>query len=324
MSVLSELAEAVRSAFAARIGDSSGVEVEAVLNWGGFVNRSFRITTPTGQYHLKLASDAAVKSQLRQWWSLRELLEQRYRAPRTLAWMDIEGSGYSGLLFDRIHGEVPDAWSAHMLQIMSDLLDRLHNDPDLGVELRQTGARAFSCADVYSATFHRRFVEDLRGITTARPSFISESRLDWMQEEVRAIEVQVNGSGVFDELASSPTHGDLWLNNVLVTGARHLYLLDWDDLGLGDPAMDWAMLYGPTRSDPRPVMLRRPNLDAVLDVLAVKRLPIWGRATLLDWIIDPVADWVEAEAEPEHGSTIRTSAEIVHERALNQYLALWG
>jgi aminoglycoside phosphotransferase (APT) family kinase protein len=181
-----------------------------------------------------------------------------------------------------------------------------------------------TCAEGYLETVHRRFQEDLVAISACPPPFVLAGRLEWMHHEVSVIEAQVRELESFDEPASSPTHGDVWLNNVLVTGAGLIYLLDWDGLGFGDPAMDWAMLYGPNRSDLRPVGLRSPLLPGQLDAAARERLQIWGRATLLDWVIDPLADWIEAASEPEHGDVVRTSNRTVHERALAQYLALWG
>ncbi|MEZ4587602.1 MAG: hypothetical protein R2909_14495 [Gemmatimonadales bacterium] len=36
-------------------------------------------------------------------------------------------------------------------------------------------------------------------------------------------------------------------------------------------------------------------------------------------MIDPLADWVEAEREPEHGEQVRAANRPIHERALRLY-----
>ena len=126
-----------------------------------------------------------------------------------------------------------------------------------------------------------------------------------------------------DEPADAPTHRDLWLDNLLVSERGDVTILDWDGLGLGDPVMDWAMLFGPARHDPRPVTERGVEVPGLTDGERA-RLPLWARATLLDWIIDPLSDWVGAATEPEHGAVIRIANEGVHGRALALYLELYG
>jgi hypothetical protein len=54
------------------------------------------------------------------------------------------------------------------------------------------------------------------------------------------------------------------------------------------------------------------------------RLRLWARATLLDWVIDPLSDWVGAASEPEQGAAIRAANEVVHANALGLYLELYG
>jgi hypothetical protein len=91
---------------------------------------------------------------------------------------------------------------------------------------------------------------------------------------------------------------------------------------IGDPAADLAALLGPTAEDPRPLkMLERA--DDVLTSSERERLPYLGRATVLDWVIDPLSDWRDAGTAPEHQYVVRTEKQRIHERALACYKELY-
>ena len=115
-----------------------------------------------------------------------------------------------------------------------------------------------------------------------------------------------------------PVHCDPWLNNLLWVSREEWYLVDWDDLRIGDPAADLAALCGPTADDLRPLKLDPGSLPGLSEAER-ERLPLLGRATLLDWVIDPVADWVEADAAPELAPMVREEKERVHRAALREY-----
>jgi hypothetical protein len=76
--------------------DQEGFEVRPVLNWGGFVNRSFTVTAGCFAYHVKLASDSHGLRGLERWWALRDALSAGHRAPAMLAWIDVPGTPFSG------------------------------------------------------------------------------------------------------------------------------------------------------------------------------------------------------------------------------------
>jgi aminoglycoside phosphotransferase (APT) family kinase protein len=104
----------------------------------------------------------------------------------------------------------------------------------------------------------------------------------------------------------------------MVTADGTLKVLDWDELGLGDPMMDWAMLFGPDRRRVQPVD-EAELTDLGFDARQHERLGIYARASLLDWIIDPLADWIEAATEPRHGAAVRDNNRRVHDSALALY-----
>jgi aminoglycoside phosphotransferase (APT) family kinase protein len=108
----------------------------------------------------------------------------------------------------------------------------------------------------------------------------------------------------------------------MVTGDGELFILDWDEMGLGDPMMDWAMLFGPTRERVRPAPVSRLTRLPVTEPER-ERLRLYARASLLDWIIDPLADWVDAAREPQHGAAVRESNQRVSQKALTLYRELY-
>jgi hypothetical protein len=77
------------------------VQVERVLNWGGFVTSSFQVSDGERRIHVKLAAE---QPEMRRWMAVHEYLEQHYRAPRVLAWVDLPGTTYGGLAFEWIIG----------------------------------------------------------------------------------------------------------------------------------------------------------------------------------------------------------------------------
>jgi hypothetical protein len=82
-----ELAEWLTTHLPARVSQISpevaDIHVRHVLNWGGFVNQSFRVRHGTAQYHLKLTKDPGVSEGLQTWRQLHCILEN-YRAPKLI------------------------------------------------------------------------------------------------------------------------------------------------------------------------------------------------------------------------------------------------
>jgi aminoglycoside phosphotransferase (APT) family kinase protein len=303
--------------------DAARLRVEYVLNWGGFVNRSFRVTDGRARLHLKLAREPEIQQAQRRWWTLREMMSARYHAPDVVAWVDVPGTEYAGVLSRWIDGAAPAALDERLAAEVVRTMDRLHGDRELAARL-PAPARPLTCADVYHRTYHERFVPDLEFVTADRPPFVSPERLEWMRGEAMALEAAVAAAPAFAEAADAPAHSDLWLNNLLVEPGGGWYVLDWDDLALGDPALDWCMLFGPARGDPRTVLERAVPPAVMADAAGRERLSIYARASLLDWIIDPLADWLDAFESPEHTDAVRAEKEATHTMALRHYRELYG
>lgn len=304
-------------AHAASFGlDQASLVIEYVLNWGGFVNYSYRIGDARRAYHLKLSTSSADREALRRWHTLAPLLGP-YHAPPIVEWIDLGVA--AGLLFPFIPGASP-ALREEVVAELLPVLARLNADRELEAALR--GPRTITAHDVYRDSFHDRFSEDLRGIRDAPPGFVSADLLHWLEAEVEALAELVTATPAFAEPLTSPVHGDLWLNNILWLDGNSWYLVDWDDLRIGDPAADLATLFGPTAQDLRPLKMS----DRVVGSLSPaqrERWPHLGRVTLLDWVIDPVSDWLDARTAPAHEHKVRMEKERIHRLALDQYKRLY-
>jgi hypothetical protein len=297
--------------------DPDSLVVEYVLNWGGFVNFSYRIRDARHAYHLKLSASAEDQAALRRWLTLAPLLAP-YHAPPILEWIELDS--VAGPLFPCLPGNAPK-FSGEVVAELVPVLLELNADRELAAALQPS--HVVSARAAYQASFHERFTEDLRDIRDSRPPFVSEDLLRWLEYEVEILSALVDASAAFGRPLTKPIHGDLWLNNILWVGANYWYLVDWDSIRIGDPAADLATLLGPTIQDPRPLkMLERA--DGVLTSAERERLACLGRATLLDWVIDPLSDWIDAGAAPEHEQAVRAGKERIHRRALACYADLYG
>ena len=118
-----------------------------------------------------------------------------------------------------------------------------------------------------------------------------------------ATEVEVL-SGLVDSLEDRvhvAIHGDPWHENVLLASDR-VWLLDWEDLSVGDPVIDDAIL--------------RMDVLGSDDWPAGARFDIARRALLLDAALDGAADWVE-NSDP----AIRAGKERAYLEGLAAYRA---
>jgi hypothetical protein len=324
------LQAAVRSHFADRAADfgldPAALEVAYVPSRGGFVNHSFRVGDGRTRYHLKLADTPATRAALRRWRELDEALRP-YRAPPVLDWVELGDAG--GLLFPVVPGSTPRLTDA-VVDAVVECLRGLWRDDGLAARLTRASpgpggtppSSPATAARCYRNGYHDRFTEDLAAIRAARPPFVDAGTLELMEREAEALAEAVAAHPSFRVEVAGPVHGDLWLDNLLWEGPSSWHILDWDELGIGDPAADLAMLLGPTPGDLRPLK----GLDRVRDRAApdvVERLPLLGRASLLDWVIDPLADWIEADTAPEIADAVRAQKERVHREALALYEGLY-
>lgn len=297
------------------------VDARYILNWGGFVNASFTVTDGEKSYHLKLADDSDVLADLQRWQALRGLLEERYHAPAMIDWIRLRGTGFEGPLFQHIPGRPADlAANPGLLREVLDLLERLHNDEELAGALAEDGIP--TCADYFLDLYIERFDEDLLIVAPDLPPFVSLPLLDWMMGETRELEGLVRDGAAFQLPAGAPIHGDLWSSNILVAEDGKWSVIDWDDLALGDPALEYGILLG---SLWREGTYTPEELERLLptDPSLHERFRVCLRAFLLDEVIDPLADWVESDFAPEHQANVRAEKERKHKAALALYRDLF-
>jgi len=295
------------------------VRVSHVLNWGGFVNHSFSVDDGSVRYHLKITDDLDSVGKLQTWRKLHDLLERRYRAPALIDWMDFPEIGFAGLLLQQVDGGSANfCGNPALVRQLIELADRLHKDADIQSSLAASGPEK-TCLDHFVETYIDRFTADLEAVAAGQPPFVSSTLLNWMRHETDLLREIANSAQAFHKPAVEPVHGDLNEGNVLVTPGDWL-VVDWNDLALGDPAADlavllWPMVYQGRKWSEFPI----PDVE---DGFA-ERIEVCLRAQLLDEVIDPLADYVEARVVPSKQVEIELFKRKRHEEALERYRTVW-
>ena len=303
------------------------ISARYILNWGGFVNASFTVGDGERFVHLKLADEEDSLRRLERWRALHEVLEARYRAPQMLGWAAIEKTPFEGPVFEFLPGKNADfsANPALLAQVL-DLLTRLHGDQELAARLAEWDGEAETCTDYFLDTYIERFDEDLSIVVGDLPEFVPLKTVDWMQGETRHLEALTRETPAFALPAASPTHGDLWPNNILVSAAGDWRIVDWDDLALGDPALEYSIVLSQiwdetAERDPSGANLLPVAVPA--DAALKERLAVCLRAHLLDQVIDSLADYVEADFAPEHQAQVKAEKQRIHQAALEKYRRIY-
>jgi len=289
--------------------------VRHVLNWGGFVNHSFTIDDGSKQYHLKITNEQDCVIRLQRWLQMHAILEQRFRAPKLIEWMDFPMIGFAGLLFEHVSGKSADFCRyPDMLKQVIGLAHRLHADVELHSHLAASGSTK-TYLDNFAETYIDRFRADVETITADRPPFITPSLLQWMNDETLRLLEKVDSITAFHAPALEPVHGDLHEGNVIVT-SDGWFIVDWDDLALGDPALELAILVWPL------VWQGQPWQDFVVsgkDDGFAERMEVCFRAQLLDEVIDNIADYVESECVPSRTAEVQLAKEHIPTRRNRRY-----
>jgi aminoglycoside phosphotransferase (APT) family kinase protein len=318
---LAEVLRADLPALAPELKLETPLDVAYVPNLGGLVNANFTVTTPSRAYHLKLAADADSKQQLRNWQRVGAQLADRYRAPRMLGWIDVPGTDWSGAVFERAPGASPArAIPARVLEQMVPLVDALHADEQLA-SLVSDGGPPPRARDTFLAYHTRICRSDLEELTEddAFPPFVDDALVGWMRDEVARLGDIASSSDAFAERVTSVIHNDLWFGNVVIDG-DDWWIVDWDRVALGDPAHDLSMLLFTALDDGADPSRWLAGRDDAF----VERFELGRRAMLLDFVVDSLADWAEADAVPSVADATRANREQFHRWALARYRALYG
>jgi len=293
------------------------IRVRYVLNWGGFVNHSFSIDDGHRRYHLKITRDADNITKLQRWRDMHDLLEARYHAPRLIDWPDLSDIGFTGLLFEHVDGQPADFFrNPALLQQVIGVVHSLHRDREIAARLSQRRTKTF--LHHFVATYIERFTADLEIVGPAKLAFVSSALLEWMWDETHQLQKTAESLEGFQDSAIYPVHGDMHEGNLLVT-PDDWFITDWDDLTLGDPALDFAILLWPMISRGRDW---REFLRLDLDSGLAERIELCLRAQLLDEVIDSLADYVDAGIAGSRQAEVRFVKRSQHESALERYRAM--
>ncbi len=304
---LAILAEAVTRRFRDDAGKyglvPSAVRATYVLNPGGFAHPSFTISDGARSLHLKLDGGGALE--LARWRQLAPLLEERYRAPQMLDWIEL--GPHAGALFEHLDGRPPDfGREGELLRACVELLGRLHADEEVAAELPDGG----TCADHFCGWYIDCCRSDLDELPEIG-ALVGAPTAAWMRDEIDALEAEVRATPAFTAPAHSPVHSDLWDHNVIVRPDGEWFVIDWDDLRRGDPMLDLAIL-----------LWRVPGAEAFVSALMPaerERFVLCQRGQLLSEVVDSLADHVEARRVPEHAEAVRAAKWRVHVEALREY-----
>jgi hypothetical protein len=285
---------------ARRVGDQltavlgAGAVVRHHANHSGAGTLSFAVRVGDRRLWARVAADDDEASSLATWARVGALLAERHGAPPVLDVLDVDGR--IALLFPHLDAPVADRTGLHhRYDEARALLTGLHEDAELA---RSLGGPTTAAAS-HRAVWLTRFEADLDVIE----GYVAKDVHAYLCGEVDALGEVVDA---LDEPVHAAVHGDPWHENLLLAPDR-LWLLDWEDLAVGDPTVDDAILrYDAVGSD------RQHWPDSPRDLAA-------RRALMLDAVIDVAADWVE-----QTDLAVRRSKEAAYLAGLEAYRDVFG
>ena len=282
------------------------LQIDEVVNPSGWLgNVACTVTNGTSRLHIKLTQE---REDLRKVFELRDRLSSRYHAPTILAWIDL------GDLVGICMPSLPAKPATELL--IPDLIaiaNELHGDLELAEALPKQSA---TLRQAFLNLWIDRFTSDLAELKTEGmiPPFVTTEAFEWMQKEISRL-ARMTYPGAFDEPAVSPVHGDLHFGNVLVEQDGCWWIIDWEDLHCGDPAVHLSILLAPLLARGDPV----EHLLGDRDKAFKQRFVLCARAVLLDDIIDSLTSWARADDAPSAAKAIRIAKRATHERAMQIY-----
>jgi hypothetical protein len=265
-------------------------QVEHRSNHTGADKLSFVVRIGERRLWAKVAADADGEESLTTWAELAGLLADRHAAPELLDVLTVDGR--TALLFPYVDAQPATRSTLHgRYDEATELLAGLHADRELAERLGEPTTTA-TC---FRAVWLERFEADLDVVE----GYLAKDLHAYLEDQVDVLGTLV---GALDDEVHAAVHGDPWHENFLLTPER-LWLLDWEDLAVGDPVVDDAIL----RHDAVGIDLHHwPDGPAY----AVAR-----RALMLDEVVDVAADWVE-NTDP----LVRRQKEAAYLAGLEVYL----
>jgi aminoglycoside/choline kinase family phosphotransferase len=237
-------------------------------NHTGTDKLSFAVLAGGRRLWAKVAADDEEDAGLRTWASVAGYLSDRHGAPPVLEVLEV--AGRTGLLFPFLGDAVANRTTLRdRYAEVQAVLDGLHADRDL---VERLGGPRTSTA-VFRDVWVSRFEADLDIIA----GHVAPEVREYLTSEVHVLSGLVDS---LDQEVHAAMHGDPWHENVLL-GPDRVWLLDWEELSVGDPVIDDAIL----------LMDARGANSA--DWPAGARYDVARRALMLDAAVDGAADWVE-------------------------------
>jgi Ser/Thr protein kinase RdoA (MazF antagonist) len=271
-------------------------------------NLTFCVTTPAGRWWVKVARNAADEDDLRRWAGVADCLATRHHAVPVVS--QSHPGARLALRFTYLNAVCASRTDlAERIVELLAITRELHQDHELAARLGPPR----SAGECFRSIWVRRLLADLEVLA----GVIDTATVQWMHSQIMAIE-KVSRRSEFNLAVQSPIHGDLWHENVMIDngGTHRLWLLDWDDLAVGDPIADDAiLLHDALGPDPDRWLSIRP----LRDWREQRRMQAAAHAVLLDEVIDVLADAMVAD-RPDVAATKRAQ----HEEAMRQYRELYG
>ena len=293
MSSVSRVGEALHAALAADT-------VAHRPNHAGAGRLSFAVARGADRFWARVAADDAEHRALLRWAVHADLLAERYAAPPVLEVLTVEGR--AGLLFPFLDAPVAtrDRLADRADDVLAVLAD-LHADAGLAESLGPPTTAGHSFTQVWLT----RLEADLAVVE----GYVAPDVHAWMVDEVDVLADLVAGPA-FAEPVRAPVHGDPWHENLLL-GPDRFWLLDWEDLTVGDPVVDDAILLADACG---PEVAAWHGRRPARDPDEADRLEVACRALMLDAVVDVAADWVE-----NHDPVVRQAKERGWQAALEAY-----
>ncbi|NMA90981.1 MAG: phosphotransferase family protein [Amphibacillus sp.] len=111
---------------------------------------------------------------------------------------------------------------------VAELLGRIHHSAELLDMLTRMGKKPLR-----PTTLYREIEQTVLENDRTNSDLIINDALAWMRAQLSKL----------IHIKPVVCHGDLNHNNWLITNKGQLYLIDWDNAAIGDPAIDLAMLF---------------------------------------------------------------------------------
>jgi fructosamine-3-kinase len=256
----------VQDALASALGPDALVEHRA--NHTGAGKLSFAVRLGERRLWAKVAADAGEDESLATWAEVAGLLADRHGAPAVLDVLSVDG--HTALLFPYVDAPPATRTALHERHDeAAELLAGLHADRELAERLGEPTTTARCFREVWL----ERFEGDLDVIE----GYVAKDLHAYLADQVDALGGLVD---TLDDEVHSAVHGDPWHENVLLAPER-MWLLDWEELTIGDPVLDDAIL----RHD---ALGTDPHVWPDTPAATVAR-----RALMLDGVVDNAADWIE-------------------------------